>query len=73
MLLTPPDPITQILLAVPVWLLFEVGILWSRPGEAAFEGELAAVMSGLEASSSTETAPVSPTASCTKAYGPLAP
>ncbi len=30
MLLTPPDPITQILLAIPVWLLFEVGILLSR-------------------------------------------
>lgn len=30
MLLTPPDPVTQILLAIPVWLLFEVGILLSR-------------------------------------------
>ena len=30
MLLTPPDPVTQILLAIPVWLLFEVGILISR-------------------------------------------
>lgn len=32
MLLTPPDPITQVLLAIPVWLLFEIGILLSRSG-----------------------------------------
>ncbi len=30
MLLTPPDVISQILLAVPAWLLFEVGILLAR-------------------------------------------
>ncbi len=30
MLLTPPDIISQTLLAVPVWLLFEVGVLLSR-------------------------------------------
>lgn len=30
MLLTPPDIISQILLAVPMWLLFEVGILFGR-------------------------------------------
>ncbi len=30
MLLTPPDVISQILLAVPVWLLFEIGLLLSR-------------------------------------------
>jgi len=30
MLLTPPDVISQTLLAVPMWLLFEVGILMSR-------------------------------------------
>ena len=30
MLLTPPDVISQSLLAVPMWLLFEVGILFSR-------------------------------------------
>ncbi|MCB1692060.1 MAG: twin-arginine translocase subunit TatC [Pseudomonadales bacterium] len=29
MLLTPPDVISQILLAVPMWLLFEFGILFS--------------------------------------------
>nr|WP_153719583.1 twin-arginine translocase subunit TatC [Spiribacter salilacus] len=30
MLLTPPDVISQVLLAVPVWLLFELGIFLSR-------------------------------------------
>ncbi len=30
MLLTPPDIISQTLLAVPMWLLFEVGVLISR-------------------------------------------
>jgi len=30
MLLTPPDVISQTLLAVPMWLLFEVGVLFSR-------------------------------------------
>jgi sec-independent protein translocase protein TatC len=30
MLLTPPDAISQTLLAIPMWLLFEVGLLFSR-------------------------------------------
>jgi len=30
MLLTPPDVISQVLLAIPVWLLFELGLLMSR-------------------------------------------
>ena len=30
MFLTPPDVISQTLLAVPMWLLFEVGIFFSR-------------------------------------------
>jgi sec-independent protein translocase protein TatC len=30
MLLTPPDVISQILLALPVWLLFEAGLFFSR-------------------------------------------
>lgn len=29
MLLTPPDVVSQILLAIPVWLLFELGLLFS--------------------------------------------
>lgn len=30
MLLTPPDIISQVLLAIPVWLLFELGLLLSK-------------------------------------------
>ena len=30
MLLTPPDIISQVMLAVPMWLLFEVGIYLCR-------------------------------------------
>ena len=30
MLVTPPDVISQTLLAVPMWLLFEVGLIGSR-------------------------------------------
>jgi sec-independent protein translocase protein TatC len=30
MLLTPPDVISQTLLAIPIWLLFEVGIIFSK-------------------------------------------
>ena len=30
MLLTPPDPISQCLMAIPMWLLFEIGILFGR-------------------------------------------
>lgn len=30
MLLTPPDIVSQIMLAVPMWLLFEIGVIFSR-------------------------------------------
>jgi sec-independent protein translocase protein TatC len=30
MLLTPPDIISQILLAIPMWLLFEIGIIFAK-------------------------------------------
>lgn len=30
MLLTPPDVVSQMLLAIPMWLLFELGIIFSR-------------------------------------------
>lgn len=30
MLLTPPDVISQLMLAIPMWLLFEVGIIFGR-------------------------------------------
>ena len=30
MVLTPPDVLSQVLLALPVWVLFEVGLLLTR-------------------------------------------
>ena len=46
MLLTPPDVISQILLAVPAWLLFEIGIILAKlvekpkePAEAGSEDD----------------------------------
>jgi sec-independent protein translocase protein TatC len=30
MLLTPPDILSQTLLAIPMWLLFEIGIMFGR-------------------------------------------
>jgi len=42
MLLTPPDIISQTLLAVPMWMLFEIGLLMSRillPAREAENGE----------------------------------
>jgi len=42
MLLTPPDIISQSLLAVPMWFLFEVGVFfgrWVRPGKKRGERE----------------------------------
>lgn len=42
MVLTPPDIISQTLLAVPMWLLFEVGVLLSRSFERRRAEEAAA-------------------------------
>ncbi|MBS98853.1 MAG: twin-arginine translocase subunit TatC [Oceanospirillaceae bacterium] len=41
MLLTPPDLISQSLLAIPMWLLFELGILMARAMIRCPEGETA--------------------------------
>jgi sec-independent protein translocase protein TatC len=30
MLLTPPDVISQLMLALPTWLLFEIGVVFAR-------------------------------------------
>ena len=30
MLLTPPDVVSQMLLAIPMWVLFELGLIFSR-------------------------------------------
>lgn len=43
MLLTPPDPFTQSMLAIPMWMLFEVGIFFGRfANKRAAEREKAA-------------------------------
>ena len=42
MLMTPPDIFSQTLLALPVWLLFEIGLWFSRrikPGQDLAEAE----------------------------------
>jgi len=39
MLLTPPDIISQVLLAIPIWLLFEVGLLFAKTSKRAKEPE----------------------------------
>ena len=39
MLLTPPDVISQILLAVPMWILFELGLLFAVFGKKAQQQE----------------------------------
>lgn len=52
MLLTPPDVISQILLAVPVWLLFEIGLilcgLYIKPEEDEDEAESASEVAARE-------------------------
>ena len=40
MLLTPPDIISQVLLAVPVWLLFELGLILGRFVKRRAEGTM---------------------------------
>jgi sec-independent protein translocase protein TatC len=37
MLVTPPDVISQLLLAIPTWVLFEIGIFFARFAEARQE------------------------------------
>lgn len=41
-ILTPPDVISQLIMAVPTWLLFEFGLLFSKRLERRREAELAA-------------------------------
>ena len=54
MLLTPPDVLSQTFLAIPMWLLFEVGLVMSRfytrQAQEAESGEGAASADGSEAS-----------------------
>lgn len=49
MVLTPPDIISQTLLAVPMWLLFEIGVLLSRSFERRRAEEAAAEEAGDDA------------------------
>lgn len=61
MLLTPPDVISQTLLALPMWLLFEAGIFFSRmllkkEDEQALVPAAAASASASASESTTETA-----------------
>jgi sec-independent protein translocase protein TatC len=61
MLLTPPDVISQTLLAVPMWLLFEVGVFLSRlfvSKDSEEEEEPAAGAQAAAASASASSSPV---------------
>ena len=42
MLLTPPDAISQLLLAIPMWLLFEAGLFLGRRVHVQSDGEVSA-------------------------------
>jgi sec-independent protein translocase protein TatC len=39
MLITPPDMVSQTLLAIPVWALYELGIVFSRMVYRSSEAE----------------------------------
>ena len=62
MLLTPPDVVSQTLLAIPVWLLFELGIIFSRiigrrkEAEEEFEHEKEEAASHSKAAATTTAA-----------------
>lgn len=70
MLLTPPDAISQTLLAIPMWLLFETGVIFSRvyikknpereEEEAPAEADDAEEAVVSASSGSSVTAPVTP-------------
>lgn len=65
MLLTPPDVISQVLLAIPVWILFELGLVFSRlvtPKEAEepLAGAEPVVAEGAQAPSAPSAVPLSP-------------
>jgi sec-independent protein translocase protein TatC len=70
MLLTPPDVISQTLLAIPMWILFELGLIFSRyytkpKQETAEENSIggaavAAAATGSAAASTTESSRVEP-------------
>lgn len=55
--LTPPDAISQTLLAVPMWLLFELGLLCSRPFAAKTMDDEPNVTNGKSVSLAKDTLP----------------
>lgn len=66
MLLTPPDVISQTLLALPMWLLFELGILLSR----FFQRRRQASMAAREAEAAASAGPSDGLAATAGAEGP---
>ena len=63
MLLTPPDAISQTLLAIPVWILFELGVFFSRKlfGEDGHKrGEEDEADAGLNDETGSDTPPKPP-------------
>jgi sec-independent protein translocase protein TatC len=63
MLLTPPDVISQTLLAIPMWMLFEAGIFFSRfflPGSNTDEPSPATAAGGTAAGTAGADMPDSP-------------
>lgn len=47
MFLTPPDPVSQTLLALPMWLLFEAGLLFAKPFARKDDAGVEAVLDAL--------------------------
>jgi sec-independent protein translocase protein TatC len=67
MLLTPPDVVSQTLLAIPMWLLYEAGIFFSRliqrrrgTSEATPGGEVALAAGAAAGGSDADGGPASP-------------
>ncbi|MOA57530.1 Sec-independent protein translocase protein TatC [compost metagenome] len=60
MILTPPDIFSQTLLAVPMWMLFEVGLLFGSMARRRDESEAAAAASDGTALASRDDDPQPP-------------
>ncbi|WPL15830.1 Sec-independent protein translocase protein TatC [Thiorhodovibrio winogradskyi] len=64
MLLTPPDVISQTLLAIPMWLLYELGILFSRVFQQDTRAKMPAELDASDDSPAAESRePASPSGS----------
>ena len=80
MLLTPPDVISQTLLALPMWLLFEIGLIFSRlmgkrlsPEDESEEGDAMAAAAFATASASDSAMQTPPPAPAGAGAGPGSP